>query len=185
MAIRTSTVAVTRPPGRFDDFIGTVAPITHTAFRIGVALLFMQHGAQKLFGWMGGMDGEGGTAEITTMMGVAGLLEFFGGFLVLIGLLTRPVALLLVVEMVAAYVIAHVPQGWIPIQNQGELALMYALSFAFLFGLGAGPLSVDAAITRRREASGIGAATGRPGTDLGSRTEIAIEQKERKRGTAA
>lgn len=118
-------------------------PTMQVVFRIGVGLLFMQHGAQKLFGWLGGMDGEGATASVLSQMGVAGVLEFFGGLLIVGGLFTRPVALILVAEMVVAYFMAHAPQGGLPIQNGGELAVFYALAFGFLFATGAGKWSID------------------------------------------
>jgi len=119
-------------------------PASHAALRIGAGLMFMQHGAQKLFGWLGGFGGQpGATAELFSQMWVAGVLEFYGGLLIVIGLLTRPVGLLLALQMIAAHFIAHQPQGGFPIQNRGELALLFALVFVFLFGNGSGPLSVD------------------------------------------
>lgn len=118
-------------------------PAVQTVFRIGVGLLFMQHGAQKLFGWLGGIDGQGGTASLFSLMGTAGILEFFGGLLITVGLLTRPVAFLLAGQMVVAYFMAHAPQGGFPIQNGGELALFYALSFALLVTTGGGAWSLD------------------------------------------
>ncbi len=127
----------------------TAAPITHAILRIGAGLLFMQHGAQKLFGLLGGTDGAGGTAPLFSMFGLAGVLEFFGGLLIVLGLFTRPVAIVLVVEMLAAYVIAHMPQGGFPIQNGGELALFYAFVFAFLAANGSGPASLDQKMGRR------------------------------------
>jgi putative oxidoreductase len=136
------------PAGRFGALARLAGP-THAALRIGAGLLFMQHGAQKLFGALGGMDGQGMKAELVSQMGLAGILEFFGGLLIAIGLLTRPVAVLLCIQMLWAYVQAHLPQGGLPIQNQGELALLYALTWAYFAGNGAGPASVDAALARR------------------------------------
>ena len=123
---------------------------THALLRIGAGLLFMQHGAQKLFGALGGVDGKGMKVELMGQMGLAGVLEFFGGLLIVIGLATRPVAALLCLQMIAAYFIAHFPQGGLPVQNGGELALLYALTWAYFAGNGAGPASVDAALARRR-----------------------------------
>lgn len=108
--------------------------------RIGAGLMFMQHGAQKLFGWLGGH----GPVELISLMGLAGVLEFFGGLIVALGLFTRPVALLLALQMVAAHFMAHQPQGGFPIENQGELALIYAMIFGFFAANGAGPASLDA-----------------------------------------
>jgi putative oxidoreductase len=84
-------------------------------------------------------------------MGVAGILELCGGLFLIVGLFTRPVAALLIAEMMAAYFIVHVPQGRWPIQNQGELALLYASVFAFLAANGAGPLSVDETLPVNRK----------------------------------
>lgn len=123
---------------------------THALLRIGAGLLFMQHGAQKLFGALGGVDGKGMKVELMGQMGLAGVLEFFGGLLIVIGLATRPVAAILCLQMIAAYFIAHMPQGGLPVQNGGELALLYALAWAYFAGNGAGPASVDAALARRR-----------------------------------
>ena len=105
----------------------------------------MQHGLQKLFGLFGGFGGTpGATAPLMSQMGLAGALEVVGGLLLVIGLFVRPVAVVLLIEMIAAYVIAHLPNGGLPIQNGGELALLYGLIFFFLAARGAGPVSVDA-----------------------------------------
>lgn len=126
------------------------APAMRAVLRVGAGLLFMQHGAQKMLGMFGGMNGEGATAELMTQMGLAGVLELGGGFLIVIGLFTRPVALILVIEMIAAYVLAHMPQGPVPVQNGGELPLLYALVWAYLAAAGPGAVAVDSALTRSR-----------------------------------
>jgi len=127
-------------------------PATHTLLRVGAGLMFMQHGAQKLYGWLGGFGGQpGATAELFSQMWVAGVLEFWGGLLIVLGLLTRPVGLLLALQMLVAHFMAHQPQGGFPIQNRGELALLFAVVFAFLFGNGSGPLSVDRWWSGRRK----------------------------------
>jgi putative oxidoreductase len=82
-------------------------------------------------------------------MGVAGVLEFGGGLLMVVGFLVRPAAVVLLLEMLVAYFIAHVPRGAVPIQNGGELALLYGAIFLFLAAHGAGPLSVDEWSARR------------------------------------
>lgn len=132
------------------EFLSRMRPTFLAVLRIGTGLLFMQHGAQKLLGWLGGLDGAGATADMFTQMWLAGVLELFGGLMIAIGLLTRPVALLLIVEMIAAYYIAHLPQGGWPVQNQGELALLYALIFFYLSSAGGGAASVDGFISGRR-----------------------------------
>ena len=123
---------------------------TYAAFRIVTGLLFMQHGAQKLFGAFGGVDGKGMTPPLMSMFGAAGVLEFFGGLLIVLGLFTSPVAFLLAGQMAVAYWTMHVPNGgMIPIINQGELAALYCFNFLFLAFHGAGPLSIDESRTRR------------------------------------
>jgi len=119
--------------------------VTHSLLRIVAGFMFMMHGGQKLFGWFGGMGGQGGTAELLSMPGIAGVLEVAGGALIIIGLFTRPIAFILSGEMAVAYFMMHFPQGFWPIQNQGELAALYSFTFLFFAFNGAGPLSVDAA----------------------------------------
>lgn len=128
-----------------------LGPAAHALLRIGAGILFMQHGMQKLFGMFGGFGGTpGATAPLFSQMGLAGVLEVFGGLLIVIGLLTRPVALILMLEMIAAFFIAHFPRGGWPIENGGELPLLYALVFAFFATKGAGPASVDERIAGNR-----------------------------------
>ena len=123
--------------------IPTFSPAALALLRIGAGLLFMQHGAQKLFGLLGGVGGSGAPAELLSQLGIAGALEFFGGALIVLGLFTRLTAAVLALLMVIAYVIAHLPQGAIPVLNGGELALLYALVFTFLAGSGSGAWSLD------------------------------------------
>ena len=139
---RTHDPIVARFPG-----IAALGPVTHALLRIGAGLLFMEHGAQKLFGMFGGFGGTpGATAPLASQMGLAGVLEFFGGLLLALGLLTRPVAFLLAGEMAVAFFQAHFPRGGVPMQNGGELPLLYSLVFLYLFGNGPGPYSVDSRI---------------------------------------
>jgi putative oxidoreductase len=123
----------------------SLASITHATLRIGAALLFMEHGLQKMFGLLGG-----NVVPLNSQLGVAGVLELVGGIMLALGLLTRPVAIVLMVEMIVAYFTAHAPRGIWPVRNGGELALLYALVFAFFAANGPGPLSVDSIIGRRR-----------------------------------
>ena len=142
----TVDAAAARPaaPVRYPA-LAALGPTTHALLRVGAALLFMEHGLQKLFGFFGGIGPQGGTVQLMSLFGLAGVLEFVGGILLLIGLFTRPVALILAGEMIVAFFMAHFPRGGFPIQNMGELALLYFLVFLFLLGNGAGPWSVDAA----------------------------------------
>jgi putative oxidoreductase len=120
-----------------------------TILRVGAGALFMQHGLQKLFGLFGGMGAPGATAPLMSQMGLAGVLEVGGGLLLILGLLTRPVAFILVGEMLYAFLTVHAPQGGAPLQNGGELALLYGVIFVFLFTNGGGPVSLDGALARR------------------------------------
>lgn len=122
-----------------------------TVLRIGAGALFMQHGLQKLFGLFGGMGAPGAAAPLVSQMGLAGVLETGGGLLLILGLLTRPVALILIFEMLYAFLTVHAPQGGVPLQNGGELALLYAVIFGFLFANGGGPISFDHVLFHRRD----------------------------------
>jgi putative oxidoreductase len=129
--------------------VSGAAEAVHVVMRVGAGTLFLQHGLQKTLGLFGGFMGTpGARAPLESMMGIAGLMETIGGLMIIIGLFTRPVGIILAAEMIAAYAIAHVPNGPWPIQNGGELALLYAMVFLWLAAYGAGPLSVDHGITR-------------------------------------
>ena len=119
--------------------------------RIMAGFLFFPHGAQKLFGLFGGFGGQpGATAPLLSLMGVGGILEFFGGLLVMFGLFTRPVAFILSGQMAAAYFMAHSPQGVWPLLNGGELAALYSFGFLFLAAGGGGDFSIDGVLVKRR-----------------------------------
>jgi putative oxidoreductase len=132
--------------------------VTHTLLRVGAGLFFMLHGGQKLLGWFGGFGGQpGATAPLMSLMGLAGVLELVGGVLILIGLLTRPVAFLLSGQMAVAYFMAHFPRGFWPIENSGEPAALFSLIFLYFAAAGAGRYSVDALISRRRRTDEVAA----------------------------
>jgi putative oxidoreductase len=116
------------------------SPTLLSVLRIVVAFMFMQHGAMKLFGYPGAGDHK---VELMSLMGFAGVLEFFGGVLMLLGLFTRPVAFILAGEMAFAYFMAHAPQGFWTIQNGGEAAVFYCFVFLYFSAAGAGPWSLD------------------------------------------
>ncbi|HEX6434721.1 MAG TPA: DoxX family protein [Gemmatimonadales bacterium] len=116
--------------------------------RIVAAFLFMAHGTQKLFAWP--VDEPRDPAQLLSLMGLAGVLETFGGALLLLGWFTRPVAFLLAGEMAVAYFLSHAPKGFWPILNQGELPALYCFLFLYLAAVGGGPWSVDAALSRRQ-----------------------------------
>lgn len=120
--------------------------LTHNALRIVAGFLFMQHGAQKLFGALGGNQVEG----LMSAVGIAGILEFFGGLLMMAGLLTGPVAFLLAGQMAVAYFWRHAPNGFWPIMNRGELAAFYSFTFLYFFATGPGKFSVDGWLASRK-----------------------------------
>ncbi|MBS0482087.1 MAG: DoxX family protein [Proteobacteria bacterium] len=129
-----------RDPLSLSRFAGTL----HAVLRIMAALSFMSHGTMKLLGFPAAPPGMPPMpVSPLSFMGVAGLLELVGGFLVLIGFFTRPVAFLLAGEMAVGYFMVHAPMGIIPATNNGEAAYLYTFIFLWLSAAGAGPLSLD------------------------------------------
>ena len=119
--------------------------ISLNLMRIIAGFLFMPHGAQKLFGAFGQNP-----AELVSLFGAAGVLEFFGGWAIMLGLFTRPVAFVLSGQMAVAYFTAHAPRDFWPIQNGGELAAFYCFVFLFLSAHGGGEFSIDGLMRRKR-----------------------------------
>jgi putative oxidoreductase len=126
------------------------APYLLSVLRIFAAFLFIQVGTAKLFGFPAPVMPDGGTAPLTSLAGIAGFLEAFGGPFLLVGLFTRPVAFLLSGEMAVAYFYGHAPQGFWPVLNQGSPAVLYCFIWLYLSSAGAGPWSLDALISARR-----------------------------------
>lgn len=115
--------------------------IALSVMRIVISSTFMAHGLQKTLGLLGGKR-----VPFLSLMGVAGYIELIGGILLLIGLFTRPVAVVLCGLMAVAYFMQHAPNGFWPIMNHGELAVLYCFIFLYLFFSGAGPWSLDAVL---------------------------------------
>ena len=140
-----------------DSFYATWTPRLLSVLRIITGFLFMAHGAQKLFGFLAPPGAS--TPPLFSQMGVGGILEFFGGLLLLLGLFTRPVAFILSGMMAVAYFQMHLataisksnPNWFWPIQggNGGELAVLYCFVFLFLSVAGGGEWSLDRLIRRR------------------------------------
>jgi putative oxidoreductase len=122
-------------------------PQALSVLRIMTGLLFLEHGTQKLLGFP---PSEHSFPALFSLMGLQGVLELVGGFLIVIGLLTRPVAFILAGDMAVAYFMAHAPQGFFPTQNGGQLAILFCFVFLYLVFAGAGDGSVDGQIARRR-----------------------------------
>jgi putative oxidoreductase len=120
-------------------------PRALSVLRIVAGLLFMEHGLSKLF------DFPHGTLHPTfpSLLFVAGILECFGGALVALGLLTRPVAFLLSGEMAIGYFMFHAPKSFFPLQNGGDAAVLYCFLFFYLFVAGGGAWSLDRLRGRR------------------------------------
>jgi putative oxidoreductase len=129
--------------GIMERLLGQYAPYLYALMRIVVGFLFACHGAQKLFGVLGGYGPEGGTAPLFSLMGLAGIIEFFGGLCIMFGWLTGYVAFIASGEMAVAYFQAHMPRGFWPIQNGGELAVLYCFIFLYFAAVGSGKLSID------------------------------------------
>lgn len=112
-----------------------------SVLRIVTAFLFMAHGAQKLFGFLAPPDAV--VPPLFSFMGLAGVLELFGGLAVLAGLFTRLAAFILSGQMAVAYFMVHAPNGFWPLQNRGELAVLYAFVFLYFAAAGGGQWSLD------------------------------------------
>lgn len=113
--------------------------LTMFLLRVVSGLLFLQQGGLKLFGWFGGLPG----GELSTLMLVAGVIEFVGGVAMVLGVWVRPVAFVLAGQMAVAYFMAHFSTGafW-PIENGGEPAVLFCFIFLFFAAHGAGKWSL-------------------------------------------
>ena len=118
-----------------------------SVLRIVAALMFLQAGTSKLFGWP--VPSPAGVPPMMSQIWIGAVLEFVGGTLLLVGLFTRPVAFLLAGEMAVAYFQFHFPQGFWPMVNQGQPAVLYCFIWLYISAAGPGPWSVDAAIQRK------------------------------------
>lgn len=127
-----------------DSSLATVwAPRMLAILRIVTALLFLEHGTQKLFGFP---PSEYPAPALLSLMGVSGVLEVAGGLLLLLGLFTRPVAFILAGMMAVAYWMAHAPQSFFPILNNGDAAILFCFVFLYLFVAGGGAWTIDEAV---------------------------------------
>jgi putative oxidoreductase len=117
--------------------LGRFAPFIYGALRIVAGLLFACHGAQKLFGVLGGQH-----MPLMTQFGLAGVIEFCGGLLIAMGLFTSFAAFIASGEMAVAYFQVHAPRGTFPIQNGGELAMLYCFLFLYIAARGTGSMGV-------------------------------------------
>jgi putative oxidoreductase len=119
-------------------------PYFLSVLRIVTAFLFMQFGTAKWFAFPGSTMPDGSTVALASQLGVAAVLETIGGLLLLLGLFTRPVAFLLSGQMAFAYFMAHAPQGFWPVLNQGTPAVLFSFVWLYISAAGPGPWSLDA-----------------------------------------
>lgn len=124
------------------------APRLLSVLRIVTALLFLQHGTAKLLGFPHVPFFDG--LSLSSLIGLAGVLELVGGLLLIAGLLTRLTAFILSGEMAFAYFIGHAPKGFFPILNNGELAILFCFVFLYLTAAGGGAWSLDRRLCRSK-----------------------------------
>jgi putative oxidoreductase len=126
----------------FDALAASWAPRLLSILRIMTGLLLLQHGTAKLFKIP--VIPMFANLSVTSLPGIAGVLELVGGVLIILGLFTRSTAFILSGMTAAAYFIAHAPKGFYPILNGGELAALYCFVFLYIAAAGPGPWSIDA-----------------------------------------
>ena len=126
-----------------EGFIAAWTPRLLSVLRIVVGFLFIQHGTGKLFQvpHVPMFD----AVTLTSLIGIAGIIEVVGGALFIIGLFTRCTAFVLAGEMAFAYFLGHAKQGPLPLLNDGDLAVTWCFTFLYFAAAGAGPWSVDQA----------------------------------------
>lgn len=131
-------------------YIKDFAPHLLSILRIFAAGSFFTHGTMKLFGWPGPFE-----YPLNPMLYTAGVLEIFGGLMLAVGLFTRPIAFLLSGLMAFAYFIAHGSNGFFPVLNHGEAAMLYCFIFLYFVAAGPGVWSLDALQERKDRATSI------------------------------
>ena len=123
------------------DSLSRYTPYALAALRIVTALIFIEHGTQKLIGWPA--PPASGLPAVMTLSWIGGVLEAVGGVFILLGLFTRPVAFILSGEMAVAYWMFHAPRNFFPLLNGGDAAILYCFVFLLLVFTGPGAWSID------------------------------------------
>jgi putative oxidoreductase len=123
-------------------FLARFTDALYALFRIVFGLLFFSHGAQKVLGWFGGQKAD------AALPLVAGWIELVTGLLIVIGLFTGVAAFIASGEMAVAYFMVHAPNGFWPVVNHGEAAVLYCFAFLYMAARGSGIWSVDGARAR-------------------------------------
>jgi putative oxidoreductase len=145
-----------------EGFLIRRAPMVLGTVRIMSGLLFLEHGTQKFLGFPGGEAAGSGWA-LAHPSAYAGIVELFAGFLIAVGLFTRPVAFLASGTMAFAYFIGHASKGFWPVNTMGDAAILYCFLFLYFVFSGPGAFSLDAARDRAaRNAATIGQTLGAP-----------------------
>lgn len=131
-----------------DRLLGRYATYAYALLRIVTGFLFMWHGTQKLFGFP---PSQGGGGELSPLMAVGGGIEFIGGVLIMIGLFTSVSAFIASGTMAVAYFGWHFSmQQFLPIQNRGELAVLYCFVLLYIAARGSGIWSIESIFFRTR-----------------------------------
>ncbi len=128
-----------------DKYLGKYSSEIYAVLRIVAGFMFLMHGTQKLFGW----PGDGDIVDLMSLRGMAGIIEFVGGFLIMIGLFASIAAFISSGQMAVAFFMVHIPQHWNPLLNGGELAVLYCFLFLFIAAYGSGIWSVNGARKNR------------------------------------
>ncbi|MDB5562706.1 MAG: DoxX family protein [Hyphomicrobiales bacterium] len=123
--------------------LNTYAPPMLSVLRIVTALLYLEHGTQKLLNFPASAH-AGGTLNLLSLLGAASIIELVAGVLLILGLFSRPAAFIAAGEMAIAYWMAHFRGGVFPINNGGDTAIMFCFAFLYIVFAGPGPWSVDA-----------------------------------------
>jgi len=130
---------------RFYGWMDSMRPLVLSLLRIVTALVFLQYGLSKAFGFP-----DHGPPSLTALLIVATVLEIVGSVMLVLGAYTRIVAFILSGEMAVAYFMAHAPQSFYPIVNGGNAAILFCLVFLYLAFAGGGPLSLDRIVLKQK-----------------------------------
>lgn len=130
-----------------EKFLKQYSPYLYAILRIFAGLMFAMHGSQKVFGIPGGKS----PVPLASLLGVGGILELVCGLLIALGVVASYAAFIASGEMAVAYFMMHASHGFLPIVNQGELAVLYCFLFLYIAAQGSGVWSIDTLLGRREK----------------------------------